>query len=61
MLHRKKGFSFFEMELKRGVDISYPNIKKTGRTQIHQINEHATITSGKAIRTNTIKKASNDG
>ena len=61
MLHREKRFSLFEMELKRGVDISYPNIKKAGRTQIYQINGHATLTSGKAIRTNTIKKASNDG
>ena len=61
MLHREKRFSLFDIELKRGVDISYPNIKKAGRTQIHQIDEHVTITSGKAIRTSTIKKASNDG
>ena len=46
----------FEIELKDGVDVSYPDIKKAGRTQIHQSNDRATITSGITIKTKTTKE-----
>ena len=52
----KGRFSLFEIELKNGIDVSYPNIKKAGRTQIHQVDNRATITSGKTIKTNCAKK-----
>ena len=52
----KGRFSLFEIELKNGVDVSYPNNKKVGRTQIHPIDDRATITSDKTIKPNKMKK-----
>lgn len=52
----KGRFSLFEIELKRGVDVSFPNIKKTGRTQIHQDDDRATITSSTTIKPKKTKK-----
>ena len=46
----KKRFSLFEIEIKRGVDISFPEIKKAGRTQNHHEDGRATISSGKNIK-----------
>lgn len=45
----KGRFSLFEIELKDGVDVSYPEIKKVGRTQNHHNDERATITSDTGI------------
>ena len=53
----KGRFSLFEIELKNGVNVDFPFIKKTGRTQIHQFDERATITSSTNIKT---KKKNND-
>ena len=47
---QKGRFSLFEIELKNGVGVSYPFIKKTGRTQTHLNNSRATIASGNAIK-----------
>ena len=44
-------FSLFEIELKNGVNVEYPFIKKTGRTQKHRDDERATITSSTDIKT----------
>ena len=52
----KHRFSLFEIELKPDINVSYPNIKKTGRTQMHQEDERATITSSTNIKPNTKKK-----
>ena len=52
----KGRFSLFEIELKNGIDVSYPNIKKAGRTQNHQEDERATITSSKNIKSKRKKK-----
>ena len=52
----KGRFSLFEIELKNGVDVSYPDIKKAGRTQIHQDGDRATIASSKTIKTKTTEK-----
>ena len=57
----KGRFSLFEIELKNGVDVNYPDIKKTGRTQIHRHDDRATITSGKTFKTKTIKKGKKNG
>ena len=35
---------------------NHPDIKKAGRTQIHQSNDCATITSGTTIKTKTTKE-----
>lgn len=48
----KGRFSLFEIELKNGVDVSFPSIKKAGRTQEHHNDDRATITSGKTIKPN---------
>ena len=48
----KGRFSLFEIELKNGVDVSFPEIKKARRTQTHQNNGRATITSGENIKSN---------
>ena len=52
----KGRFSLFEIELKKGVDVTYPNIKKAGRTQIHHQDDRATITSSKIIKSKSNKK-----
>ena len=52
----KGRFSLFEIELKNGIDVSYPDIKKAGRTQIHQDGDRATIASSKTIKTKTTEK-----
>ena len=52
----KGRFSLFEIELKDGVDVSYPDIKKAGRTQMHQDNDRATITSSTIIKSKRKKK-----
>ena len=52
----KGRFSLFEIELKNGVDVSYPSIKKAGRTQTHLDDGRATITSSKNIKTNHTTK-----
>ena len=49
-------FSKFEIELKRGVDVSYPEIKKTGRTQPQHNDGRATISSGNNIKANMKRK-----
>ena len=41
----KNKFSPFELEIRTGFDISYPEIKKVGRTQKHHENDRVTITS----------------
>ena len=46
----KGRFSLFEIELKDGVDVSYPDIKKAGRTQISKCDDRATISSSKIIK-----------
>lgn len=48
----KGRFSLFEIELKNGVVIDFPYIKKTGRTQIHHNDERATISSSNNIKSN---------
>lgn len=53
---QKGRFSLFEIELKNGVDVSYPFIKKTGRTQEHHNDDRATITSGIDIKPNNKAK-----
>ena len=52
----KGRFSLFEIELKDGVDVSYPSIKKVGRTQMQSNVDRATITSDIQIKTNNSKK-----
>ena len=52
----KGRFSLFEIELKDGVDVSYPSIRKVGRTQIQSNVDRATITSDIQIKTNNSKK-----
>ena len=52
----KGRFSLFEIELKNGMDVSYPDIKKAGRTQTHSGNSRATITSSKPIKSKTEEK-----
>ena len=47
----KGRFSMFEIDLKKGTNVEYPFIKKVGRTQNHHIDERATITSDKNIKT----------
>ena len=53
----KGRFSLFEIELKKDADVRYLGIKKAGRTQMHQQDERATITSDKTIKTKTMKKS----
>ena len=53
---QKARFSLFEIELKNGVDVSYPFIKKTGRTQVHSSDDRATITSGVVIKSKNKSK-----
>ena len=57
----KGRFSLFEIELKDGVDVSYPDIKKAGRTQIHQDDDRETITSSTIIKSKVKKKGKKNG
>ena len=57
----KGRFSLFEIELKDVVDVSYPDIKKAGRTQIHQGDNRATITSGTINKPKRKKKGKKNG
>ena len=57
----KGRFSLFEIELKNGVDISYPSIKKAGRTQMHQVDDRAAITSSTNIKSKVRKKSKKNG
>lgn len=57
----KGRFSLFEIELKNGVDISYPDIKKAGRTQMHRDDERATITSSTIIKSKQNNKGKKNG
>lgn len=43
------------------VDVSYPDIKKAGRTQIHQSDDRATITSSTIIKSTHKKKGKKNG
>ena len=43
------------------IDISFSDIKKSGRTQIHLIDDCATITSGNIIKPKRNKKGKNNG
>ena len=54
----KARFSLFEIELKPGVDISYPEIKKARRVQTrHDLNRgRTTISSSTSIKTNGTKE-----
>ena len=52
----KARFSLFEIELKHKADVSYPDIKKAGRTQNHLDDERATISSDKTIKSKKNKK-----
>ena len=54
----KARFSLFEIELKPGVDISYPEIKKARRVQTRHESNHGrtTITSSKNIKSNNYRK-----
>ena len=56
----KGRFSLFEIELKNGVDVSYPGIKKAGRTQNHLEDERATISSSNLIKSKPLKKGNNN-
>ena len=51
----KGRFSMFEIELKDGADVSYPEIKKVGRTQTHPSDDRATITSDNNIKAKNVK------
>ena len=57
----KGRFSLFEIELKNGVDVSYPDIKKAGRTQMNHNDDRATITSSKIIKSKRKKKGKKNG
>ena len=46
----KKRFSAFQLETKRGMDISYPDIKKAGSTQSHHSDGRATDATSTVIK-----------
>ena len=50
---KKTKFSPFELELKPNVDVSYPDIKKAGRSQTNVVNNNC---PGKTIKTNKKRK-----
>ena len=50
MKDNKNKFSPFELSIKPGVDISYPDIKKTGSTQSHQYDGRATDATSIVIK-----------
>ena len=45
----KNRFSPFKLELRKGVDISYSDIKKAGSTQLHHQDERANIATSTVI------------
>ena len=47
---KKNRFSPFKMELKRGMNASFPDIKKAGSTQLHQQDERANIATSTNIK-----------
>ena len=51
---KKTNFSPFKLELKPHVDVSYPEIKKAGRSQTVVVNNNC---PGKNIKTNNNKKS----
>lgn len=57
----KGRFSLFEIELKNGVDVFYPDIKKAGRTQIYRGDNRATISSSINIKSKHKKKGKQNG
>ena len=46
----KNRFSPFKLELRKGVDISYSDIKKAGSTQLHHQDERANIATSTVIK-----------
>ena len=53
---KKNRFSPFKMELRKGADISYPDIKKAGSTQSHHYNGRANIATSTIIKSKEIIK-----
>lgn len=53
---KKNRFSPYQLSVKPNADISYPDIKKAGSTQIHQ-NDRATNATSKTIKTNQKRKS----
>ena len=47
---KKNRFSPFKMELRKGVDISFEDIKKAGSTQLHHQDERANIATSTVIK-----------
>ena len=47
---KKNRFSPFKLELRKGVDATYPDIKKAGSTQLHHQDERANIATSKVIK-----------
>lgn len=52
-IDKKTNFSPFQLELRKGVDISYPEIKKAGRSQTTVVNNNC---PGKIIKPKNAKK-----
>ena len=50
MRDNKNRFSPFKLSVKPGVDVSYPDIKKTGSTQSHHTDGRATDATSKTIK-----------
>ena len=55
---KKNRFSPYILSIKPNIDISYPDIKKAGSTQIHQ-DDRATDATSKNIKSNKIRKHKN--
>ena len=53
---KKTNFSPFQLDLKPGVDISYPDIKKAGRSQTIVVNNNCSGTIIKPNKTSKNKK-----
>ena len=47
---KKNRFSPFKLELRKGADATYPDIKKAGSTQLHHQDERANIATSKVIK-----------
>ena len=56
MKDNKNKFSPFELSIKPGVDISYPDIKKTGSTQSHHSDGRATDATSTIIKPKNKKR-----
>ena len=56
MKDNKNKFSPFVLSIKPGIDISYPDIKKAGSTQSHQIDGRATDATSTVIKPNNKTK-----